>query len=300
MRAPWLALALLACGETAVAPGEVPPVETRAWLEGNPAKGQGILVVQTEYDPGGQVDLPQIDVEGLDFRGRDPVHEVIGDREVLTQRYTFTGPKGSYEIGQLTSVWHGPDGDVAGASSPLFVDLQVDSKRPGEARDIVEPSRVFTVPWAPVLGLAGAGLLLAGGVWVAFGTSRTREEPEVAPEPPDRAALRAWEAVRHDDSIDDHDKAQALSRIFRDYMEQAMGIPAVAWTTTEILGHLGRMAHLPEGNVPRAKRLLRATDLVKFAEKQPGHDFFEDLDSDLRAFVGSTRPQQWGQGGSDD
>ena len=135
---------------------------------------------------------------------------------------------------------------------------------------------------------------------MAFGHTRSRPVPEVPAEPPDTVAIRAWEAVRADEALDDERKAQALSRIFRDYTEAALGIPAVAWTTTEILGHLGRMANLPEGNVPRARRLLRATDLVKFAEKKPGTDFFEDLDADLRAFVGSTRPTRWDEGGSDD
>ena len=53
------------------------------------------------------------------------------------------------------------------------------------------------------------------------------------------------------------------------------------------------MQHLPEGNMARARRLLRATDRVKYAELRPGQDFFEDLEADLRAFVGSTRPRTW-------
>ena len=89
------------------------------------------------------------------------------------------------------------------------------------------------------------------------------------------------------------DKAKALSSIFRDYAEAVLSFPASAWTTTEILEKMRSMSHLAEGNVPRARRLLRATDKVKYAEHRPGEDFFEDLDADLRAFVGSTRPHAW-------
>ena len=60
------------------------------------------------------------------------------------------------------------------------------------------------------------------------------------------------------------------------------------------------MAHLPKGNVPRAKKLLRATDLVKYAEVSPESDFFDDMDADLRAFVGSTRPRSWSEEGNAD
>jgi hypothetical protein len=268
----------------------------RAWLDGAPERGAGVLVVQTEYDPAGKVDLPQPVVEGLRFDAADdPVLEVVGQHEVLTQRFAFSGKKGSYEIGTMSAIWHGPDGDVAGASSPLFVDLSVDSKRPGEAKDIVEPRPVFQVPWAVVAAGAGGLALFGGGLWVAFASTGSREPTELPPESPDVVALRAWEAVRRDVALDPHDKALGLSRIFREYIEQVLSVPATAWTTTEIMLLLRHLAHLPEGNVPRAKRLLRATDLVKFADKQAGADFFEDLDSDLRAFVASTRPQKWGE-----
>ena len=94
-------------------------------------------------------------------------------------------------------------------------------------------------------------------------------------------------------SEQDFEKAQALSSIFRDYTEAALGFPASAWTTTEILEKLRSMVRLTEGNVPRARRLLRAPDRVKYAEQVPGRDFFEDLDAALRAFLGSTRPHTW-------
>ena len=56
----WLLLVgLAACSGEAVQSDEAQPVVTRAWLEGDPSQGAGRLIVQTEYDPSGQVDLPQ-------------------------------------------------------------------------------------------------------------------------------------------------------------------------------------------------------------------------------------------------
>jgi len=144
--------------------------------------------------------------------------------------------------------------------------------------------------------VGGTGLLFLGGIGFAFTRPRRARDVVVVPEPPDIVAIRSWEAVRADEAMGDEEKAEALSRIFRVYVEGVLAFQATAWTTTEILARLTGMGHLPEGNVPRAKRLLRATDRVKFAEAKPGADLFDDLDSDLRAFVGSTRPTAWQEG----
>ena len=136
-------------------------------------------------------------------------------------------------------------------------------------------------------------VLFFGGIWLAFRATSRGEPPELPPEPPDVAALQRWEAIRRDPTLDDMARAHALSQIFRTYVEAVLTFPATAWTTSEILERLRDMAHLPTGNVPRARRLLRATDRVKYAEARPGQDLLEELDADLRAFVGSTRPHSW-------
>ena len=75
-------------------------------------------------------------------------------------------------------------------------------------------------------------------------------------------------------------------------MQQCLGFGALGWTTTEILNRLRDLSFLRREDLGRAKRLLRATDLVKFADQQPDIDFFDPLDSDLRAFVSNTRPRR--------
>lgn len=289
-----VAALLLACGSEpsrTIPSGEAPPVEIRVGLDGEIRSGGGAVRVQVAYDPAGQVSLPEPKVDGLTFTADGPpTTERVGDRDVLTQRYIFSGAGGSYELPPLTAAWHGPEGAEQEATSPsLFVDVGVEPPREGELADIVEPDRIRRWPWM-VFGAVGA--VFAAGLLFAFRPRERRGPPPPPPVPPDRAALEAWERVRADDTIDVEQKATALAELFRVYVEAVLGFEATARTTREILDHLGSLTHLPEGNVQRAKRILRAVDLVRFAEDRPRtpEEWLADLDADLRAFVDATRP----------
>jgi len=294
MRSGVLGLLVLGACATEEISAERAAVMVRASLSDESDAG-GSLKIQTAYDPTGEIEIPTPDVEGLTFIPLgEAVIEAVGNREVVTQIYVFSGTKGSYTVPAMTATWRGDDGDVEASTSPLYVDLGVPAPgREGEIFDIDNPGRVWTVPWVPILAIGGVGMLMLGGIVLAFRKDWRTEVGEAPEEPPDRVALRRWEAVREDASLDDFEKAKALSSIFRDYAEAVLGFPASAWTSTEILARLGTMTQLAEGNVPRARRLLRATDRVKYAEQKPGTDFFSDLDSDLRAFVSATRPHSW-------
>lgn len=285
----------LACAEPAAPPAAEPPVEVHDWIAGKPTGSNGTLVVVTEADAELTVTLPEPAAPGLTFRpDGEPRVERVGDRVVTTQRWVFSGGVGHYEIPPLVVAGRDADGAThESQSTSVFVDLGVPPPSQGEIADIAEPPEVLTVPWRPVVVFAGLGALVAAGAYFAFRRPKAGVMAAVPPEPPDVVAIRAWEAVRRDPTLSDYDKALALSRIFREYAEAVLRFPATAWTTTETLQHLASLAHLPEGNVPRAKRLLRATDRVKYAEAAAGEDLFVDLDADLRAFVGSTRPRGW-------
>ncbi len=286
---------LLACAEpVVVAPPDDAPLEVRTWLAGEPKGGAGKLVVQLEVSDGvkgADVGLPE--VYGLSFRAEDPLEEHIGDRTVTTRTWTFHGEPGRYVIPAFHAVGEGPSGQVTADSAALYVDLGQAPMSKDKLVDIVDPTPVRAFPtWALVL-FGGTGLLFASGIWVAFRGFGRRPPPPIVAEPPDVLALRAWEAVRRDAALNDHERALALSRIFRDYTEVVLHFPAVKWSTSEILAHLDSLPHLEEGNLPRAKRLLRATDRVKYAGEQAKGDLFDDLDADLRGFVTSTRPYSW-------
>lgn len=290
----WLAV-LIACGPAPEpAPTEAEAVEVAAWLSEAPKARGGVLVLQTSYDPSGSIEVQEPAARGLEFvQEGDPTRELVGDREVITQRFRFTGAKGSYEIGPVEARWSSGAEDAEAASTPVFVDLGVEPTGREGLADIVEPPPIRTIPWGAIGAVGGVALLLFGGTALAFRTPGAAREVDVVPEPPDVLALRAWEAVRADPALDDHATALALSRIFRTYLEAVLAFSATSSTTTEILDQLRQLEHLPEGNVERARRLLRATDRVKFADARATDEVFDGLDDDLRMFVAATRPRAW-------
>lgn len=264
-------------------------VRLKVMLQGTPKGGGGTLIVQAEYDPAGAIGLPEPEVDRLTFTPEGPPQqEPIGDRVVVTQRYVFAGPKGSYEVPPLTARWTPKDGPAFEVqSTPVFVDIDVPPPRDEEPSDIVEPGEIVRWPW---VAIAVVGGLFAVGLAYAFRPRRASVAPVAPPVPPDVAAIRAWEAVRDDRALTIDDKAREVARIFRVYVEAVLGFEATSRTTHELLEYLGALIHLPEGNVPRAKRVLRAADRIKFAEHRPDGDWLVELDADLRAFVDSTRP----------
>ena len=255
--------------------------------------GAGVLHVQVAVPDGVVPLVPTPGGEGLTLESIGEMEqERVGVRQVLTWRWSVSGAAGSYEI-QPLDLWVAGVDDPLARTSSLFVDLDVEPPREGTWADISDPSRVRVIPWAWVLGVGSIALLsLAGVIW-AFRRPRAEIVVEVPREAPDVVVLRGWESVRRDGRLDDYTKALALSRLFRDYLEAVLAFPATAWTTTETVGHLRGLSHLQEHHVPEARRLLRATDRVKYAGDQPGQDLFELLTEDLSGFVEATRPHRW-------
>ncbi len=287
-----LALAL-GCGDGGLLAREEPPVSVRTWLPSDPGAGGGTLMLQVVHDASLEIEVSLPATPTLTLSPGDTARtERIGDRIVETREWRYSGESGHHEIPPFEATWTGPSGSGEAASSILFVDIGVESPDVGELADISEPPEKWQIPWGTAVGMVAVGGLVGAGLWFAFARGQ-RDLPPAPPESPDVLAIRAWEAVRRDPALTDHAKALALSRIFREYAEAVLHFPATAWTTTETLERLRDLPHLTEGNVPRAKRLLRATDRVKYADAIPGADLFEELDADLRAFVGTTRPHAW-------
>ena len=258
--------------------------------------------MQTTHDDGLSVTLPTPEVPGLEIQDGALTTESLGDRTVLTQTFSFSGDAGFYEVPPLvvTGTSGADAAPIEGQSLAIWIDLGKEAPNSEKIGDITEPSVVWTVPWGWIAGGCSVIGLFLGGIVFAFASVLRRPTQTVVRiDPPDIRCIRAWEAVRADAGLTDEEKAKELSRIFREYVQEVLQFPAAAWTSTEILERLESLAHLPKGNVPRAKGLLRATDLVKYADVSPESDFFDDLDADLRAFVSSTRPRSWSQGESD-
>jgi hypothetical protein len=272
-------------------------VKIESWLNGSPQNGVGTLTVQVEIPAELEIQWPEPDSTGLRFTELgSPQSEVFGDATVIRRQYRFSGQPGHYEIPALTVRWGAGEASQSVSSKSIFVDLEKDPPRTGELIDIVEPAGVWVVPWWVwwLLGVALVGVLAMIGGGVLFSRWNAVDAP-VEVIPADILAIRQWELAYRDPDMDEYTKAVEISRIFREYTESVMGFAASAWTTSEILQRLSSMPHLKKGNVPRAKRLLRATDRIKFADASVVDELFENLDSDLRGFVGSTRTVKWGE-----
>ena len=286
-------LALLGCG---TAPVVQMPQESGSTISSRfeATDGQGgVLGVHIAVPPGAVPQVPEPSAEGLSLQPMGVMdQEQVGSRQLLTWRWSVSGSAGSYEIAPIELRIVGLEGAVDSAPS-LFIDLEVEPPREGEWVDISDPDVVRVIPWAWLFGVGTvATLSLAGFVW-AFRRPRLPVVVEVPEEAPDIVVLRGWASVHQDDRLDDYTKALALSRLFRDYLEAVLAFPATAWTTTETVAHLRELAHLDAEHVPQARRLLRATDRVKYAETKPKEDLFEVLTQDLFAFVDATRPHRW-------
>lgn len=286
-------LLALACAGPTLAPVEEPPATARMYLDG-PVKSGSTLVVQQSVADGVELDLTEPWSPDVELRlDGEPRVEQLGDRLVTTQRYRWLAETGSHQLAPLQGEWRDGLGNTGEVLVPgLLLDVGVSPDV--ELADIAEPEPVWTMPWGFVGGSALLLGLIGAGVWFAGRVGRPQvQASELVEEPPHVVALRAWDAVRKDPDLDSHQKAVAIAQIFRTYTEAVLDFPASAATTREILDKLGSLRHLPEGNVPRARRLLRATDRVKFAGESGTNELFEELDSDLRAFIAGTRPHTW-------
>ncbi len=295
MKALLLAMVLACSGGssgdlTKVDPGK-PAMST--WLDGEVSDGGGRLVVQVSVPDGADVELTEPEVEGLVFtEDGEPRVESLRNRSVLTRRYLFTGNRNSYELAALQTEWTNEDASGTINSDPLWIDIGVEGPDVGELADIQEPRRIIVIPWTPI-GAILAVLLSVALVLLWRARTRVVPEPIIIRMRPDRKALLDWTAARESTLLTDYERAVELSRIFRTYAEAVLAFPAQKYTTTETLSHLTGARHLPEDSVPQAKRLLRATDFVKYADDDISSTFFTDLDTDLKAFIRSTSPHDW-------
>lgn len=289
-----LLLSALVSSAHAQAPTAAPPgVTVEAWVDTlgakADAKGPATLHVAVRAPDGTAWTLDDPAAKGVTLGNREERVEDLGPDQLTTRSWPLVGSGSIILEGVCAKV----DGRDPVCADPLYLDLGKPRERK-EMADITEPGRLL--PFPPLtIALGVLGVVMAGA-FAVLGLRRMKRPapppPPIPEEPPYDAALRRWNAVRADDSLSDYAKALALSEIFRTYAEAVLAFPARALSTTETLAHLDTLPYLPKENLPRVRRILRATDKVKYAESRPSPEFFEELDSDLRAFIDATRPRE--------
>jgi hypothetical protein len=283
-----LLLALLAaCGTDVAAPApEALPARVETWVEAD-ERGM-VLFTQVTVPTESSWTLDEPVLEGLRLTPQPERTEAVGPSRVVTRSWSVRGAPGNYVLPPLCLAVGGA-APVCGDT--LYLDVGTRPDRSQRA-DIAEPAATWPeLPWALMVGAALAVAIALAGAADLWRRRPRPVAPPIPEEPPHVAAIRRWRAVRDDPTLSNEQKALALSEIFRAYVEVTLSVPARAWSTTETLDHLERLPALARLNVPRARRLLRATDRVKYAEARPGGSFFEELEADLHAFVDATRPR---------
>lgn len=192
--------------------------------------------------------------------------------------WDLSGEDGSYIVGVVK----------AGESTPvrLFLDIGVEGPTGGDMDGLagLPPPPPALWPWvlgAVVLAAAGTGAAL-----YAWKHLRPLPPPPIA-EPCDVVARRAWAALRARNDLGAEEVAGHMSGIFRTWIDGAWGFPAPRRTSREILDNLA--GSLTALELDAARRLLMATDLVKFAQRSEHADLFVNLDGDFDALVRPVR-----------
>jgi hypothetical protein len=179
--------------------------------------------------------------------------------------------------------------------------LFVDSLTPAMT-GAVEPDRgALPTELRPVDYLVAAlgALLLAGlvaaAIWLflrARRRGRMAEEVGAAPEPPETLFQRAIEVLRGEVASLPRDRFyDRLSLAVRSYVSAVTGVPALDRTTWELERELAELSDLRGETIAAVGRVLRRSDMAKFARQEdPLAEAASALD-EAAALVGRFRPE---------
>jgi len=286
----FVCIGVWACGGPRLAPPqdpEVVQVELVAEEKRVAAEAPVVITLTTRTVEGLEVDAPAPAAEGLDVVLVSEETVVEGLHTIVTRRFRLFGEPGSYLVHSAPIVVTGPDGVPQELqTSPLALDIGVQGPT-SELEGLARASRPAPRRWW-LWGLGALAVVVAG--WFLRRWLRREVPVEEVPLPsPHVEAMRAWKAVIFDRTLDDHSRALRCSDIYRRYLQRRYGWAATALTTREIRLQLLAQSGVTGALTERGVRLLRATDLLKFARQGGGAAFFEALDEDFRTFLSATR-----------
>lgn len=211
---------------------------------------------------------------------RQPPSQAEGDAVLSEQVYVLEPLQagriaiGPVEVTVVTGL-EGASGQVVLRSEPIAVDLQTVVALPPRLEDLRPAARLSTpaksLPeaghwrWAGPVGVAIA--VLVGLVWRWV----RRQAAAAAPASPRSEARRRLAELTSDGQAPADVEAfyVALADIVRQYLVDAVAVPALAQTSEECLRAVAEQRVLPDAAAEALARFFRVADLVKFARWRP-------------------------------
>ena len=281
-------LVAVGCGAEPVLPPLAPaPVDVEVRVEQTSvASGEPIVVEVTRWTSS-DWSLPPVGPVAEALQTREQSTDgpsVVGDRTRVVSTFELSGDDGSHVVVVPPVEATGPGDQTRTIEPPpVFVDI---GTPPPPLDGLVGPEGVpgeQTHPtWA--LAAAGVGAALGFGLLAAAFVVVARSKSAPLPKPAHVIARETWAAARQT-TTDDHALALELSLVFRQFLQAVTGAAMVTRTTREIVDLLeGEDLLTPELRL-RARRVLDATDRLKFARDGGGTEFFDGLETDFLAVV---------------
>jgi hypothetical protein len=271
------------------------------------------FTVAADYAQGVSINLPEIADRLADFRivnsgDSGPIKK--GDR-LLAERWhkLQADVAGSYTIEPIEVSYVQGGGAQKTLKTPkIFIEVVSLMGKQGEASDIrdIKPPLSAAPPYKNILlmlaALGGFVMLIPAIWWLIAWLRRRAEARKSASRLPHEEALEALDKLLKKRLIE---KGRArefcfeISEIFRQYMQARFEIPAIDWTTDEILLHIDEDGMIEETLKPLVRAFLIDTDLVKFARSQPPRDDLDRMVEDTRSFIDRTKVVETAENGGE-
>lgn len=169
-----------------------------------------------------------------------------------------------------------------------------------EMTDVLDIEEIISFPWDEFFLIAGLILLvlilvIVGYTLIRWWWRRRAHENRDELLPPHKKVFLELERLEKQKFVEREDFRKYfyfLSEIFRRYIEERFGYPALEKTTNEILPDLISQLGLPDNLEKIAENFLSNADLVKFGNYMPGSKgTYEEKDRVIE-FVKATIPKE--------
>lgn len=282
-----------------------PPAEVTAAVDKASANPGDIITLNlsAEHDRDVSVTLPEISDKLSDFRivnsGSSPA-EKKGSRILENRWYKLQADTaGSYVIEPIEIALQLPGGERQTLTTPkLFIEVASLLQQEGGAqdiRDIKPPVSVFPSlkTFLPIVAaLAGIVAVILLGMWFFERYRRKRATKALARKPAHEEALESLQNLLKRNLVEQgrfKEFCFEVSFILRTYLENRFKIPAVDFTTEEILKGVNERDGVIDGEMkPLLAEFLVDTDRVKFAKHQPSTQEIEKIIHDTMTFIRKT------------